>query len=529
MGTISSYAAATAITDDDVFPGNDGSTTKKFPATVFRTYLRQRIYDVKDYGCVGDGVAVETTQIQNAINAAATAGGGTVYFPAGSYWFSTITLKSYVRLVCTPGTILYFDGTNGQTWFTNSTASPLIMAGFDGNGCALDALYLAGTIFDLHSIQGCTFGDFQVYNSTGYTAANNAAVFRIRADASALTPAIGGATTRGCLFNTFLPTICEGAIEYFYDMEAMDVAGPITLNTFHGVEAGNVYTTAIRLGKWVDNNVFEGHYRVSLVTANSTGLIVNDSSATELLKVAVTAAGTGYATVPTVTFTGGAGSGAAAFATVSGGLVTGVYLTNSGTGYTSAPTVGFTGGGGSGATATASLAGPTVDVETYQNTWHHFAVDTNGTLGGRTGIKLNKSLGTQVLMYQCDPSQLGAEGGTINNVVTANTYQINLFGGNLTTVVTDTRRGTNLKLTATSGQPIQQGYTSADALMWQIDADGNVFSNATIRSENGFYGNSSVRLLLGTRRTGWTAATGTATRTTFATTTVTTAQLAERV
>lgn len=70
--------------------------------------------------------------------------------------------------------------------------------------------------------------------------------------------------------------------------------------------------------------------------------------------VAVTTGGTGYTSAPTVTFTGGAGSGAAATATVVAGVVTAVTITDPGTGYTSAPTVGFTGGGGTGAAATAS-------------------------------------------------------------------------------------------------------------------------------------------------------------------------------
>lgn len=70
----------------------------------------------------------------------------------------------------------------------------------------------------------------------------------------------------------------------------------------------------------------------------------------------VTAGGTGYTAAPTVTLTGGAGSGATATATVAGGVVTGVTITNKGTGYTSAPTVAFTGGAGTGATATVALA-----------------------------------------------------------------------------------------------------------------------------------------------------------------------------
>jgi len=55
--------------------------------------------------------------------------------------------------------------------------------------------------------------------------------------------------------------------------------------------------------------------------------------------VAVAVGGTRYAEVPSVTFSGGAGSGAAATATISGGAVTAITVTNVGSGYTSAPTV----------------------------------------------------------------------------------------------------------------------------------------------------------------------------------------------
>jgi len=86
--------------------------------------------------------------------------------------------------------------------------------------------------------------------------------------------------------------------------------------------------------------------------------------------VSVTAPGSGYTTPPTVTFTGGGGTGAAGVATISaGGEVTGVTLTNSGRGYTGAPTIGFTGGGGTGATATANFspAQPAVPAQFQEN------------------------------------------------------------------------------------------------------------------------------------------------------------------
>jgi FtsP/CotA-like multicopper oxidase with cupredoxin domain len=75
--------------------------------------------------------------------------------------------------------------------------------------------------------------------------------------------------------------------------------------------------------------------------------------------VVVTTPGTGYTSAPTVTFTGGGATGAAAATAkvnLATGVVTGVSITSQGFGYTSAPTVAFTGGGGSGAAATAYVA-----------------------------------------------------------------------------------------------------------------------------------------------------------------------------
>ena len=71
--------------------------------------------------------------------------------------------------------------------------------------------------------------------------------------------------------------------------------------------------------------------------------------------VAVTSGGSGYTTVPTVSFTGGGGTGVAGKAVLNGGVVVAVLITSNGSGYTSAPTVSFSGGGGTGAAATAVI------------------------------------------------------------------------------------------------------------------------------------------------------------------------------
>src|SRR5690606_34488739 len=67
--------------------------------------------------------------------------------------------------------------------------------------------------------------------------------------------------------------------------------------------------------------------------------------------------GSNYTSVPTVTVSGGGGSGleVQAFINPITKVVSHIKVLNGGTGYTSAPIITITGGGGSGATATAII------------------------------------------------------------------------------------------------------------------------------------------------------------------------------
>jgi hypothetical protein len=76
--------------------------------------LREKV-SVKDFGAVGNGVANDTTAIQNAINTAAARGNGgaTVFFPAGTYRINTgITFTTGIILEgdSEKGTILKYYG-----------------------------------------------------------------------------------------------------------------------------------------------------------------------------------------------------------------------------------------------------------------------------------------------------------------------------------------------------------------------------------------------------------------------------------
>lgn len=83
---------------DTVDPGARAELTN-FPAP--RRWNGSRalpIYNVKEFGATGDGKTLDTAALQRAIDTAAKAGGGTVYFPAGTFRSGTLQLKTNICL-----------------------------------------------------------------------------------------------------------------------------------------------------------------------------------------------------------------------------------------------------------------------------------------------------------------------------------------------------------------------------------------------------------------------------------------------
>ncbi|MBM3889694.1 MAG: glycoside hydrolase, partial [Verrucomicrobia bacterium] len=63
-------------------------------------------FNIREFGVAGDGSRLDTQPIQKAIDTCAQAGGGTVYFPAGTYLSGTLFMKNRVTLHLDAGAVL---------------------------------------------------------------------------------------------------------------------------------------------------------------------------------------------------------------------------------------------------------------------------------------------------------------------------------------------------------------------------------------------------------------------------------------
>lgn len=99
------------------------------------------IINVKDYGAKGDGVTDDTDAIQTALQAANTAGGGTVFLPLGTYNISTmLILYSNIRL------------TGNQATLKAISAISAIVKGQDTSNVQIDNLTFNGNSLSLNDI-----------------------------------------------------------------------------------------------------------------------------------------------------------------------------------------------------------------------------------------------------------------------------------------------------------------------------------------------------------------------------------------
>jgi hypothetical protein len=134
--------------------------------------------------------------------------------------------------------------------------------------------------------------------------------------------------------------------------------------------------------------------------ANEVYDMYDDQLGDEVIGIDVQNGGTGYTSIPTLTVTGGGGTGASFSPVVFDGRIIGIDKLSGGYGYTSTPTVTITGGGGTGAVCTAVVNVANSGVQKLEDARYYVVTDEFNVykcLDNNNGaLSTEKPIGSQV-------------------------------------------------------------------------------------------------------------------------------------
>ena len=161
---------------------------------------------------------------------------------------------------------------------------------------------------------------------------------------------------------TIIPTRpCEGDLIYFPLTKGLfEIKFVKHQDPFYQLGKLYVFKLQVELFQYASEKIDTGISEIdAFETLKTFTTNTTRSPAGEITSITILNQGSGYTSVPTVTFTSASGRDAAATAVRGTGATANkiirIDITNPGTAYQVAPTVTITGGGGTGATATASI------------------------------------------------------------------------------------------------------------------------------------------------------------------------------
>ena len=230
-------------------------------------------------------------------------------------------------------------------------------------------------------------------------------------------------------------------------------------------------------GLTVDTNGFAVGINQSLAAATGDGVAQTSLSVT---------GGSGYIGAPAVQFTGGTlaagGSPASGYALISGGAVTGIVITSPGQ-YTVAPTVTLTGGGGTGASvAVGTLVANSSGGFTKVGAGTLTLSAVNSYTGGTTINVGTLALGITDAL--ADTGNVTIAGGTLNVATFNDTVAtVSLQSGAIT--------GTTGVLTSTANYDLQSGTASA-ILAGSVGLNKTTAGTVTLSGANTYSGVTSI-------------------------------------
>jgi autotransporter-associated beta strand protein len=163
-----------------------------------------------------------------------------------------------------------------------------------------------------------------------------------------------------------------------------------------------------------------------------------------------------YSSAPSVTISGGGGSGATATALLTGGVVSGMTVTSAGTGYTNAPSLAFTGGtvttAGTNPTGTGNALNFTVSGITVTDPGTGYTSAPTVTFGSGTGTAATAYLSSVTLAAN---TSMGGAGDILLEAPVSGPYALTKVGtGGLTLSGTNTYTGAT---TVSAGTLVLQG------------------------------------------------------------------------
>ena len=277
----------------------------------------------------------------------------TLYNSVGSTYYALIRGTSFSGPLCAGVVAQYLGRMNYQNRVTYGGKSVpklakewlrrTIVWDYERDGVPVGEEYGGGSVnvYPVDDIDEITFDGINTKIGTG--AASNVISFTLGAEYARFDPQIGDRIQ----------------IRVPEAIPAVDVVTDVWVSSAESPTAA-YYIAGGLLNIVSDNHPAPGDYGV-FPSGGTTGYVNN---------LTIQNQGSGYTSVPTVSFTGGGGAGAAATAgiTLTGGNITSINVDQPGSGYTSAPTVNITGdGSGAAATATISLTGGGIESITVTN------------------------------------------------------------------------------------------------------------------------------------------------------------------
>ncbi len=259
------------------------------------------IFNITNYGAIGDGMTTNTAAIQDTINAARTAGGGTVEVPAGTFLSGPITLYSSINLQVDKNAMLqmlpfgrYPGGvTKARTFIGCDNVHDLEISGWgkiDGQGAAWWTYYRTNSnlvrpmMLDLYScdrlfIHDITFQNPPLHHCGLRQKGGNITISNLTVNTPPSSP-----NTDGLNFVGTNSIIEDCHISDGDDNIAMGASGPIngllitncTFGTGHGVSIGSGISAGVS-NLTVINCTFNGSQNgIRLKSNNHKGGLVQN-------------------------------------------------------------------------------------------------------------------------------------------------------------------------------------------------------------------------------------------------------------